>query len=96
MAVDVLLHGMPSAPVPTVPLVPRESPWTSPERQEVRSEAAMGLMDADVCGFFLLTFHADDRRLGVADITTAHVIYQDWWPAVAEAVKLVRTDPRQV
>lgn len=91
LAVDALLHG-PPAPA-QAPRLPRQDAWAGDDRRGARSEAAMSLLDEDVCGFFLLTFHRD-RGAATADIAASHVVAADWWPAVADAVTLVRTDYR--
>lgn len=83
-AIDALFNGAPDP----VRLPPSDS-WVTEERADVRAAAAMSLLDEDVCGFFLLTFHRDS---GSQHISVSHVVERDWWPPIAAAVAQVRND----
>jgi len=71
------------APVPEP--VPPPTPWASDELAGCRSESAMSLLDDDVIGYLLLTFHAHE---GADYISTrlSHVVGQEWWPLVGGVV----------
>lgn len=85
LALDTLFNGPQLPPVP-----PRkETAWVTEERRDARSAAALSLLDEDVCGFFLLTFHRD--AFG-SHIAVSHVVEADWWTPIADAVTRVRTD----
>lgn len=89
-AVGVLVHGVPAADVDPA-WVPRADAWASEERTDQRRASALSILDDDVCGYFLLTFHREQVGLR-ADIAVSHVVDVGWWPAIADAVQRVRRD----
>lgn len=86
-AIDVLLNGPPDPVV--APAVIHRGAWQLEERQDVRCAAAMSMLDEDVCGFFLLTFHRNESE---SHIAVSHVVDADWWEPIAAAVTQVRAD----
>lgn len=98
LALDVWLNGLPAPPEPAPPWDLRSRPlslarpdaWDTDDRKETRAEAALSLMDADVCGFFMLVFHADGSPY--CEVTTSHVVDGSWWPAIAASIEKVRSD----
>jgi hypothetical protein len=83
LALAALLNEPPPpAPPPAWPTA-----WATEERRDARTAAAMSLLDDDVCGFFLLTFHRDDSHIAVS-----HVVDASWWAPIADVVAQVRAD----
>lgn len=64
------------------------TPWADEDLTDCRAASALSLLDEDVVGYLLLTFHGD-AETNFVSAHLSHVVGRGWWPLVERVVQEV-------